>query len=84
MAFYSLLGIATGESWTGYVRNINVDNAEGIDASVAIFFVSFVGLVGIVAINVRVSTCELRSQSRFDAVDVVDFDRFGKIFVLNF
>ena len=51
VAFYTLLGVATGESWTPYMHNIN--SVEGrIDAPVAIFFVSFVGLVCIVAFNV--------------------------------
>ena len=56
VAFYSLLGVATGESWTPYMHNLNVDGVEGIDVSVAVFFMSFVGLVSIVALNVRLYT----------------------------
>jgi len=56
VAFYSLLGVATGESWTPYIHNLNVDGVEGVDVSVAVFFLSFVGLVSIVALNVRLCT----------------------------
>ena len=50
LAFIGLLGIATGDSWTFEVRAMN--NEDGLDPQVALFFVSYILLIGIVGINV--------------------------------
>ena len=53
LAFLTLLGIATGEDWTEHVINLTSESGQ-IDTGVLVFFVSFIGLVAIVAV---VSQC---------------------------
>ena len=54
VSFYTLLGLATGESWTPYVHSMLTDNGH-VDPKVVIFFLSYVALVGIVAVNIIVA-----------------------------
>ena len=53
VAFISLLGIATGDSWTFEVREMT--QGENLDAPVAAFFISYIVMVGIILVNVVVS-----------------------------
>ena len=52
-SFFTLLGIATGESWTPFVYSMRTDEGY-IDTIVGIFFASYTGLVVIVALNIIV------------------------------
>jgi voltage-gated sodium channel len=54
LSFFTLLGIATGEEWTSFLRTLNNDDGS-VSSVVAVFFVSFISLVGIVALNIIVA-----------------------------
>ena len=54
MSFYTLLGVATGEDWVVYLHQRLRNSDEGVDTVVAVFFVSYIGLVFIVAFNIIV------------------------------
>ena len=54
LALISLLGIATGDSWTAEVRAMTNDD-EHVDAVVCLYFMSYILLIGIIMINVIVS-----------------------------
>lgn len=49
ISFCTLLGIATGESWTPYVHSMKTDDGH-VDTAMAMLFVSFTVLVAIVAL----------------------------------
>jgi hypothetical protein len=53
-SFYSLLGVASGESWTTYMHNMKGKDGN-VTTPVALFFVSFTILVSIVALNIIVA-----------------------------
>ena len=54
LAFISLLGVATGDSWTEEVRAMSNDGGE-IDVAVGLFFISYILGIGIIMVNVIVS-----------------------------
>jgi hypothetical protein len=54
LALISLLGIATGDSWTAEVRAMT-NGDEHVDAVVCLYFMSYILLIGIIMINVIVS-----------------------------
>ena len=68
-SFYVLLGVATGENWTTFVNTLTKVEGEH-DWQVVLFFVSYIFLVGIVAINIIVAVLLegfMSSMSRHDA-----------------
>lgn len=68
-SFYTLLGVATGENWTTFINSLTRVEGE-IDWQVVLYFVSFIFLVGIVAINIIVAVLLegfMSSMSRHDA-----------------
>ena len=54
LAFISLLGVATGDSWTEEVRAMSNDSGQ-IDVAVGLFFISYILGIGIIMVNVIVS-----------------------------
>jgi hypothetical protein len=54
LSFYTLLGVATGEDWVVYLHNSLREPGEGVDSVVAVYFVSYIGLVFIVSFNIIV------------------------------
>ena len=74
LSFYTLMGIATGESWTPYVHSMKNEDGH-VDTAVACFFVSFTVLVGIVALNIIVAVLLenfVSSMNKHDALKRID------------
>ena len=76
LSFVSLLGIATGDSWTFEVRAMMEEDQSNVDTYVVLFFITYIINIGVVGVNVvmavmmEVRFCNMSALSSCQTVHV--------------